>query len=86
VSNLRQKLGDHIQGTGHAYVLTLAPAAIDAGAFEAAYQTAVRELQQEPERAAGRLLDALALWRGHPYADVAGHGLLDAESARLQAH
>jgi DNA-binding SARP family transcriptional activator/serine/threonine protein kinase/WD40 repeat protein len=84
VSNLRRDLGDVLQGSGDGYVLDLAPSAIDAGRFEAAYQAALREVDQEPQRAAARLLDALALWRGHPYADVETHGALDAEVARLE--
>jgi DNA-binding SARP family transcriptional activator/WD40 repeat protein len=84
VSNLRRDLGDVLHGSGDGYVLELVPSAIDAGRFEAAYQAALREVQQEPERAAARLLEALALWRGHPYADVEAHGALDAEVARLE--
>ena len=32
---------------------------------------------------ASRLRDALAMWRGHPYADVETHGYLDGEITRL---
>ncbi len=84
VSNLRKDLGDVLHGSGDGYALDLAPSAIDAGRFEAAYQAAIREVDQEPQRAAARLLEALALWRGHPYADVEAHGALDAEVARLE--
>jgi DNA-binding SARP family transcriptional activator/WD40 repeat protein len=84
VSNLRQVFREVLRGTGDGYVLDVEPTAIDAGRFESAYQAAVRELDHEPERAAWRLVEALALWRGHPYADVEHHGVLDAEIARLQ--
>jgi DNA-binding SARP family transcriptional activator/serine/threonine protein kinase/WD40 repeat protein len=84
VSNLRRDLGDVLHGSGDGYVLDLAPSAIDAGRFEAAYQAARREVDLEPQRAAARLLEALALWRGRPYADVEAHGALDAEVARLE--
>jgi DNA-binding SARP family transcriptional activator/serine/threonine protein kinase/WD40 repeat protein len=84
VSNLRRDLGDVLHGSGDGYVLDLAPSAIDAGRFEAAYQAALQEIEQEPQRAAARLVEALALWRGRPYADVEAHGALDAEVARLE--
>jgi DNA-binding SARP family transcriptional activator/serine/threonine protein kinase len=84
VSNLRHELGDHLRGTGDGYLLDLPPSAIDAGRFETAYEAVVRGAEQEPERAAVRLREALALWRGHPYADVECHGALDAEIARLE--
>jgi DNA-binding SARP family transcriptional activator/WD40 repeat protein len=84
VSNLRQVFGEVLRGTGDGYVFDVEPMAIDAGRFESAYQAAVRELDHEPERAALRLVEGLALWRGHPYAGVEHHGLLDAEIARLQ--
>jgi DNA-binding SARP family transcriptional activator/dipeptidyl aminopeptidase/acylaminoacyl peptidase len=84
VSNLRRDLGDVLHGSGDGYVLDLVPSALDAGRFEAAYQAALREVDQEPERAAARLLEALELWRGHPYADVEAYGALDAEVARLE--
>jgi DNA-binding SARP family transcriptional activator/WD40 repeat protein len=84
VSNLRQVFGEVLRGTGDGYVLDVEPMAIDAGRFESAYQAAVRELDHEPERAALRLVEGLALWRGHPYAGVEHHGVLDAEIARLQ--
>jgi DNA-binding SARP family transcriptional activator/WD40 repeat protein len=84
VSNLRQVFGEVLRSTRDGYVLDVEPMAIDAGRFESAYQAAVVELEQEPERAALRLVEGLALWRGHPYASLEHHGLLDAEIARLR--
>jgi DNA-binding SARP family transcriptional activator len=84
VSNLRQVFGEVLRGTGDGYVLDVEPMAIDAGRFESAYRAAVRELDHEPERAALRLVEALSLWRGHPYAGLEHHGVLDTEIARLQ--
>ncbi len=83
VSNLRRDLGEVIQGDGDGDVLDVPPAAIDADRFEAAYHAALHELEHEPDRAAARLADALAMWRGHAYADVDANGKLDAEIARL---
>ena len=37
----------------------------------------------DPDGAATMLRGALAMWRGHPYADVEAHGALDAECTRL---
>ena len=83
VSNLRRQLGGIIQGGGEGYVMDVPSSAVDAGRFEAAYQAALQELEHEPDRAAARLADALAMWRGHAYADVQAHGMLDAEIGRL---
>jgi DNA-binding SARP family transcriptional activator/serine/threonine protein kinase/WD40 repeat protein len=84
VSNLRQVFREVLRGTGDGYVLDVEPTVTDVGRFESAYEAAVRELANEPERAALRLVEGLALWRGHPYAGVEHHGVLDAEIARLQ--
>ena len=84
VSNLRRELEEAIRSSGDGYVLDIPAAALDAARFEASFRSAMRELEHEPERAADRLVDALALWRGHPYADIEAHGQLDAEIARLQ--
>jgi DNA-binding SARP family transcriptional activator/WD40 repeat protein/serine/threonine protein kinase len=83
VSNLRRQLGDVVQGGGEGYVMDVPSSAVDAGRFEAGYQAALQELEHEPDRAAARLTDALAMWRGRAYADVEAHGALDAEIARL---
>jgi serine/threonine protein kinase/DNA-binding SARP family transcriptional activator/WD40 repeat protein len=84
VSNLRHELGDAVLGTGNGYLLDLDPSSVDARRFEVAYRAAVSELEHEPGRAGDRLRDALATWRGHPYANIEAHGALDAEVARLQ--
>ena len=84
VSNLRQEFGDAIRGTGDGYILDLPPSQIDVGRFEHALRAAGSELEREPDRAADRLREALALWRGHPYADVEAFEALDAEVARLE--
>ena len=36
-----------------------------------------------PTTSPSRLRDALAMWRGHPYADIEAHGFLDGEITRL---
>src|SRR5918994_4586910 len=81
VSNLRRVIGDVIVRQGDAYLLDCADATIDANLFE---QACVRAAAIElPERAAEQLRDALALWRGHAYADIEANGHLDGEITRL---
>ncbi len=84
VSNLRHEFGDAIHGTGDGYILDLPTSQIDVGRFEHALHAAGSELEREPDRAADRLREALALWRGHPYADVQVSEALEAEVARLE--
>lgn len=81
VSNLRQVLGDVIGRHGDTYHLRCDGATIDSVAFEDAYRAAVA--LDDAVAVAAQLGAALAIWRGHPYADVEAHGVLDAEIARL---
>ena len=50
-------------------------------AFEDACRTAAA--WADAEEVASRLREALAMWRGHPYADIDAHGFLDGEITRL---
>ena len=81
VSNLRRTLGDVVVRQGDGYLLRSADASIDAVEFDVACRAAAALV--EPDEVAGGLRDALLLWRGHPYADVEGHGFLDGEITRL---
>ena len=83
VSNLRQVLGDVIVRQGDAYVLTCTGSEIDSVTFEEAYRAAYGDdgCRRRRDHAARR---ALAMWRGHPYADVEAHGVLDGESHPAQ--
>src|SRR5262245_16961968 len=81
VSNLRQVLGDVIGRRGDAYLLTDATVSIDSLAFENAYRAAVAT--PDADSSAAQLRMALAMWHGHPFADVEAHGFLDGESTRL---
>ena len=81
VSNLRRTLGDVVVRQGDGYLLRSADATIDAVEFDVACRAAAALV--EPDEVAGRLRDALLMWRGHPYADVEGHGFLDGEITRL---
>jgi DNA-binding SARP family transcriptional activator/tRNA A-37 threonylcarbamoyl transferase component Bud32 len=81
VSNLRRDIGDAIEATGSGYVLNVERPYVDALRFEDAIVEAAT--LDDPEVAAEMLKDALALWRGHPYADVDGLFDLTAERTRL---
>ena len=82
VSNLRHALGDVIVRRGDAYLLDYTAATVDAVTFEDSYRAAVAD-GWTPTTSAARLRHALAMWRGHPYADVEAHGFLDGEITRL---
>jgi len=81
VMKLRRALGrDVIETRAPGYVLAVDPGAIDAGRFE----RLVRDAKPLPaaERSAA-LRDALALWRGDAFADLAFESFLQDEIARL---
>ena len=81
VSNLRDVVGDVIVRHGDGYRLDCTNATIDAAVFEAAYRSVAGV--NDAAGVASRLREALAMWRGHPYADVEAHGALDGEITRL---
>jgi DNA-binding SARP family transcriptional activator/WD40 repeat protein len=81
VSNLRHVLGDVILRRGDGYLLDSTASTVDAVTFEDSYRAAVA--MAGAEDVAGRLRQVLAMWRGHPYADVEAHGYLDGEITRL---
>ncbi|WP_155856215.1 BTAD domain-containing putative transcriptional regulator [Cellulomonas sp. URHD0024] len=92
VSHLRRALepasaarsrGSLLVSEGRGYAVRLSDDAVDAWRFE----DLVREASAlgEVPAAVGPLRTALELWRGTPYAEHAGQGWADAESARLDA-
>lgn len=81
VSRLRHALGrEAIEHRAPGYVLCADPGAIDARRFERLVHDA-RPLP--PAERAAALRDALALWRGSPFADLAYESFLQTEIARL---
>ena len=66
------------------YALRMEPDAIDAARFERLAREGHEWLVGEPAEAAARLRDALALWRGEPFEDLADEAFLQPEIARLQ--
>jgi WD40 repeat protein/DNA-binding SARP family transcriptional activator/serine/threonine protein kinase len=82
VSNLRHALGDVITRQGNAYFVDCTGALIDATSFEDAYRAATA-MGGDADDVSSLLREALAMWRGHPYADIEAHGFLDGEITRL---
>jgi DNA-binding SARP family transcriptional activator/WD40 repeat protein len=80
VSNLRGELNGVVEREGDGYVLRAEPAQIDAVRFEGQVRQAGQE--DDPSAVGELLRDALALWRGHPYADI-DRPSLSPEIARL---
>jgi DNA-binding SARP family transcriptional activator len=71
------------QGAG--YLLRVSPDEVDAMRFEAATLEASRLLAGgQPEPARERTDEALRLWRGQPYADLAFESFIQPEIARLE--
>ena len=88
VSRLRQALGvdarQLLQRTSSGYALRLDPDATDAAQFTRAVYEGRRHLTEDRPAVALRVLtEALALWRGEPYADLPASNLVAAARAQL---
>jgi DNA-binding SARP family transcriptional activator/tRNA A-37 threonylcarbamoyl transferase component Bud32/streptogramin lyase len=84
VSQLRQALGaDRLQARPAGYVLHVREGELDATSFEAMVKQARRSLDSDPGKAAASLANALALWRGPAFGDLADEPSLRGEIARL---
>jgi DNA-binding SARP family transcriptional activator/serine/threonine protein kinase/WD40 repeat protein len=83
VSTLRSIVGDVIVKEGRGWTLRVDRSQIDACRFEDLYESVHSGAGATPEASARLLREALALWRGHPYADIESHGVLEAEVAHL---
>ncbi len=84
ISNLRSRVGDVIVRDGGGYRLEIEREQVDAFVFEHAVSNARELAETDQAQAAQTLRQALALWRGHPYADVVGSPPLDVEARRLE--
>ena len=84
VSMIRRELGDIVKQAGGGYVLEVDAEAIDAVRFENEVRSALPTVETDPEQAATVLRDALAMWRGHPYADIDSRAVLEPEITRLR--
>ncbi len=67
------------------YVLRVPPDSIDAERFERQVAAGCATLDADPAAAGALLRDALALWRGSPFADVEYEQFAQPEIARLEA-
>jgi DNA-binding SARP family transcriptional activator len=91
VSQLRKELqngadrdGDVLITRANGYVLVLGPDDVDVQRFERSVNAGERALAAgEPDRAAQRLRQGLALWRGPPLADFTYEAFAQQEIARL---
>src|SRR5262245_59326644 len=86
VSKLRNALGaERLPGEGGAYTLVVTEGELDRDRFEALVVAGHSELADgSPERAAGLLAEALALWRGDPLEDVRYEPFAQIEIRRLE--
>jgi WD40 repeat protein/DNA-binding SARP family transcriptional activator/tRNA A-37 threonylcarbamoyl transferase component Bud32 len=84
VFNLRAELGDLLTREGDGYRLAVERDRVDALRFEDALSASGPLVAGDPAAAAASLREALALWRGHPFADLPGSERLEAEARRLE--
>ena len=86
VSHVRHRLGPRsIRTTTQGYALAVDPETIDAVRFERLVERAHEHRSNgDPERAVAGYEQALALWRGPPFSDVAAWPPASAEAARLE--
>jgi WD40 repeat protein/serine/threonine protein kinase len=83
VSRLRKILGpERIEGREPGYVLHLQPFELDTAQFESLLDEA-RAASDQPDRAGGLLKEALVLWNGPAFADLAAEESLSGEITRL---
>jgi WD40 repeat protein/DNA-binding SARP family transcriptional activator len=83
ISHLRGALGsDRVEGRTPGYVLHLEPGELDAMLFEDLVREA-RRANGQSDRSASLLREALELWRGPAFADLAAEESLAGEIARL---
>jgi DNA-binding SARP family transcriptional activator/ABC-type glycerol-3-phosphate transport system substrate-binding protein len=83
ISHLRKALGwDRIESRPPGYVLRVSNEELDAARFESLLNEA-RLANGSPGRASNVLREALALWGGPPFADLAAEPALASEIARL---
>ena len=87
VSGLRRALGpgDVLQSRTPGYRLGTGQGEVDAALFGILVAEAADKVSSDPDRARSLLREALAMWRGSPYQDLADHGVLRPEIVRLES-
>ena len=83
VSHLRRALGERLEGRPPGYLLQVNEGELDAASFEAMVKDAKRSVMSDPTKAVAGLTEALTLWRGAAFADLADESSLQGEIARL---
>lgn len=85
ISRLRRHLGaSAIERHDHSYTLNLDLEQVDAGAFERLYRAADQVLPTDPARASDLCHQALDLWRGPPFGELADADFARPEAVRLE--
>ncbi len=84
VSHLHRALGQRLEGRAPGYVLNVEDDELDADSFERKLREAKSVLPSAPAEAAVAFAEALALWRGPVFADLADEASLRGEIARLE--
>lgn len=74
---------DAIALEDHSYALAVPPSIVDAVRFEDAVIGAAAEVDHDPEAALATANDALSMWRGQPYGELAGDDPFRLEAIRL---
>lgn len=86
VSHLRDSIGSQrIVHEPPGYRLDVAPGEVDSRRFEALVEQATSELAGDPANALALLDEALALWRGPAFADLADDAAIGPHAAHLDA-
>lgn len=83
VHHLRAEVGEAIETQKSGYSLHVPDSAVDERRFTTNAKNARPLIETDPVKASDLLAGALALWRGHPYADLAGAPVLLPEISRL---
>ena len=86
VSRLRKALGDSdtIESRSPGYRLNIKPEQIDAAVFEKQAAEGASLVTKDPQLAGRVIVEALSLWQGSPYEDLADYDVLRPEIIRLE--
>ena len=85
VSGLRKTLGtDTIESRNAGYRLITGAQSVDADTFEKSLEQGIAGVRSNPQGVVEVLTDALALWRGRPFEDLADFDVLRPEISRLE--